>query len=89
VNDDELGAPRSSLAHEPSLEGAVSNIERWCQAVELTACRAGLIVSGDLGLAEQQLPGDLTPAEGMNELLRYFVSDECARVRQALGVTVA
>jgi len=62
VNDDELGAPRRSLAHEPSLgEGALS----------------------------PPLPGDLIPAEKMNELLRYFVSDEYARVRQALGVTVA
>ena len=44
-------------------DGAKANIKRWNQAVELTACRAGLIVSGDLEIAkkilgaEQQLPG--------------------------------
>jgi hypothetical protein len=76
-------------------EGAKANIKRWNQAVELTACRAGLIVSGDLEVAkkilsaEQQLPGDLSPAEKMKELLLYSVSEEYSRVRQALGVAVA
>jgi hypothetical protein len=76
-------------------EGAKANIKRWNQAVELTACRAGLIVSGDLEVAkkilsaEQQLPGDMSPADKMKELLLYSVSEEYARVRQALGVAVA
>ncbi|HEX5101923.1 MAG TPA: hypothetical protein VFV94_20585, partial [Polyangiaceae bacterium] len=76
-------------------EGAKANIKRWNQAVELTACRAGLIVSGDLEVAkkilsaEQQLPGDLSPADKMKELLLYSVSEEYARVRQALGIAVA
>jgi hypothetical protein len=76
-------------------EGAKANIKRWNQAVELTACRAGLIVSGDLEVAkkilsaEQQLPGDLSPAEKMKELLLYSVSEEYSRVRQALGIAVA
>jgi tetratricopeptide (TPR) repeat protein len=76
-------------------EGAIANIKKWNQAVELTACRAGLIVSGDLEIAkkiigaEQQLPGDLTPAEKMKELLLYFVSEEFSQVRKALGIAVA
>jgi hypothetical protein len=75
-------------------EGAKANIKRWNQAVELTACRAGVIVSGDLEVAkkilsaEQQLPGDLTAADKMKELLLYFVSDEYSRVRKALGIAV-
>ena len=75
-------------------EGAVANIKRWNQAVEITACRAGLIVSGDLEIAkkiiaaEQQLPGDLTAAEKMKELLLYFVSDEYSQLRKALGIAV-
>jgi tetratricopeptide (TPR) repeat protein len=75
-------------------EGAKANIKRWNQAVELTACRAGLIVSGDLEVAkkilsaEQQLPGDLSAADKMKELLLYFVSEEYSRVRQALGIAV-
>jgi tetratricopeptide (TPR) repeat protein len=76
-------------------EGAKANIKRWNQAVELTACRAGLIVSGDLEVAkkilsaEQQLPGDMSPADKMKELLLYSVSEEYSRVRQALGIAVA
>jgi tetratricopeptide (TPR) repeat protein len=76
-------------------EGAKANIKRWNQAVELTSCRAGLIVSGDLEVAkkilsaEQQLPGDLPAADKMKELLLYFVSDEYFEVRRALGIVVA
>ncbi len=76
-------------------EGAVADIERWKQTVEITACRAGLILCGDLEIAkkiigsEPLLPGDLTPAEKMKELLLYFVSDAYSRVRQALGIAVA
>ena len=76
-------------------EGAKANIKKWNQAVELTACRAGLIVSGDLEVAkkilsaEQQLPGDLTAAEKMKELLLYFVSEDYTAVRKALGIAVS
>jgi hypothetical protein len=76
-------------------EGAKANIKRWSQAVELTACRAGLLVSGDLELAkkilaaEPTLPGDLTPAEKMKELLVFSVSEHYPALRKALGVNIA
>jgi tetratricopeptide (TPR) repeat protein len=76
-------------------EGAKANIKRWNQAVELTACRAGLIVCGDLEIAkkligaEQQLPGDLSAADKMKELLLYFVGEQYTSVRKALGIAVA
>jgi hypothetical protein len=76
-------------------EGAKANIKRWNQAVELTACRAGLIVCGDLEIAkkligaEPQLPGDLSAADKMKDLLLYFVSDQYTAVRKALGIQVA
>jgi tetratricopeptide (TPR) repeat protein len=76
-------------------EGAKANIKRWNQAVELTACRAGLIVSGDLEIAkkligaEPQLPGDLSAADKMKELLLYFVGEQYTQVRRALGIAVA
>jgi hypothetical protein len=75
-------------------EGAKANIKRWNQAVELTACRAGLLVCGDLEIAkkiiasEQQLPGDLSPADKMKELLLFSVSEQYAALRQALGITI-
>jgi hypothetical protein len=75
-------------------EGAKANIKRWNHAVELTACRAGLIVSGDLDIprkilaAEPQLPGDLSAADKMKELLLYSVSDHYFEIRRALGLTI-
>ncbi|MEB2322623.1 MAG: tetratricopeptide repeat protein, partial [Sorangiineae bacterium] len=58
-------------------QGATANIKRWNQAVELTSCRAGLLVCGDLEVAkkvigaEQSLPGDLSPAEKLKDLLVF------------------
>jgi hypothetical protein len=75
-------------------DGAKANIKRWNHAVELTSCRAGLIVSGDLDIArkilaaEPQLPGDPSAADKMKELLLYFVSEDYFQVRRALGITI-
>ncbi len=75
-------------------EGAKVNIKRWNQAVELTACRAGLVLCGDLDIAkkiitqEQQLPGDLSPADKLKELLVFATSEEYSGIRKALGVAV-
>jgi golgin subfamily B member 1 len=75
-------------------EGAKANIKRWNQTVELTACRAGLVVCGDLEIAkkiiaaEPQLPGDLSPAEKMKELLLFSVSEHYAQLRKALGIAI-
>jgi hypothetical protein len=63
--------------------------------VELTAARAGLLLSGDLEIAkkiiaaEQQLPGDLTPQEKLKELLVFAVSDAYFRLRAQLGIAIA
>ena len=76
-------------------DGAKANIKRWNQSVELTACRAGMIVCGDLEIsrkligAEAQVPGDLTPVDKMKELLLYFVSEQYSEVRRALGIAIA
>jgi len=76
-------------------EGAKANIKRWNQAVELTACRAGMIVCGDLEIskkligAEAQLPGDSSAGDKMKELLLYFVSEQYSEVRRALGIAIA
>jgi tetratricopeptide (TPR) repeat protein len=75
-------------------EGAKANIKRWNQSVELTACRAGLLVCGDLEIAkkilasEQQLPGDLSATDKMKELLAFSVSEEYSTLRRALGVAI-
>jgi tetratricopeptide (TPR) repeat protein len=76
-------------------DGSTANIKRWTQAIELTACRAALLLCGDLEIAkriiaaESALPGDLSPAEKMKELLLFSVSDDYSALRQALGITIA
>ena len=63
-------------------DGAKANLKRWMQAVEVTACRAGLLLCGDLEIAkkiiaaEPQLPGDLPPPEKLKELIVFSVSEQ-------------
>ncbi|HQB42765.1 MAG TPA: hypothetical protein PLV85_04135, partial [Polyangiaceae bacterium] len=74
-------------------KGAI-NLKRWLQATELTACRAGLVVCGDLEIArkilsiEPQVPGDLTPEDKITEMIVFSVSNEYFAVRKALGLTI-
>jgi tetratricopeptide (TPR) repeat protein len=75
-------------------EGAKANIKVWNQSAELTASRAGLLVCGDLSIAkkiissEPQLPGDLSIGEKMKELLLFSISDEYAKLRKLLGISI-
>ena len=62
--------------------------------VEVTAARTGFLLAGDLEIAkkiiaaEQPLPGDLSPAEKLKELLSFSVSEQYFRVRLALGISI-
>jgi tetratricopeptide (TPR) repeat protein len=75
-------------------DGAKADLKRWMQAIEITACRAGLLLCADLEIAkkiiaaEPQLPGDLPPAEKMKELLVFSVSEQYFAVRKVLGIAV-
>jgi tetratricopeptide (TPR) repeat protein len=75
-------------------DGAKADLKRWMQAIDITACRAGLLLCADLEIAkkiiaaEPQLPGDLPPAEKMKELLVFSVSEQYFAVRKMLGVAV-
>jgi tetratricopeptide (TPR) repeat protein len=74
--------------------GAKANVKRWNQAVELTACRAGLLLCGDLEIAKkiiaQEPPsaGGLTPQDKLKDLLAFSVSVEYSALRKVLGVAV-
>ena len=73
---------------------AAINLKKWLQATDLTACRAGLLVCGDLEIAkkilliEPQVPGDLTPEDKITELIVFSVSNEYFALRKALGLTI-
>ncbi len=74
--------------------GAKANVKRWNQAVELTACRAGLLLCGDLEIAkkiiaqEGQTPGGLSPQDKIKDLLVFAVSVEYCALRKVLGVAI-
>jgi hypothetical protein len=75
-------------------DGAKANIKRWSQSVELTACRTGLLLCGDLEIArkiigaEPQVPGDLPPQDKLKELVVFSVSSQYFALRKALGIAI-
>ena len=75
-------------------DGAKADLKRWIQAIEITACRAGLLLCADLEIAkkiiaaEAQLPGDLPPADKVKELLVFSVSEQYFAVRKTMGIAV-
>ena len=75
-------------------DGAKADLKRWMQAIDITACRAGLLLCADLEIAkkiivaEPQLPGDLPPPDKMKELLVFSVSEQYFTLRKALGIAV-
>jgi len=75
-------------------DGGKANVKRFSQCVELTACRAGLLLCGDLEIArkiiaaEPQVPGDLPPQEKLKELVIFSVSKQYLGLRKALGIAI-
>jgi tetratricopeptide (TPR) repeat protein len=74
-------------------EGAKVNIKTWMRAAELTACRAALLVCGDLEVAKKILSAEgatpeLTAADKMKDLLVFTLSENYAVLRKALGVEI-
>ena len=75
--------------------GAKTDLKQWLQAVELTACRTGLLVCGDLDVAARMIealppagPTDLPPRDKIKDLVLFSVSDEYFRLREAIGITI-
>lgn len=75
--------------------GARTDIKRWMQTTELTACRAGFLLVNDLEVAarmistEQSLgPNDLAPKDKVKELVLFSVSEQYFQLREALGITI-
>jgi tetratricopeptide (TPR) repeat protein len=92
---------RMSPAQRGELEGAVAELEardgrldmnRWIRAVEMAACRAGLVVCGDITAAARMLAvdgrvvGGLRAAERIRNLIPFSVSERCAALRKAIGI---
>jgi hypothetical protein len=94
VEPERLGLLRQAV-HRWVKGRAPAEITRFAQAVELTACRAGLLLSGDLGAAwammnaEPLAPGDLPVEEKVKDLFVFAMSAEYFALRQLLGIAIA
>jgi tetratricopeptide (TPR) repeat protein len=85
-----------SAAIERALEaGGSLDVRRWFQLADLSSSRIGLVIAGDVETArlalvrEGQSPGDLALRDQMRELVAFFLSEDYAHVRSALGVSLA
>jgi tetratricopeptide (TPR) repeat protein len=74
--------------------GGKLDLFAWIRSVELTAQRAGLLLSGDLRVAmrlvkeETRTIAELTPDDKRADLLAYCASDRYAQLRERMGVAI-
>jgi len=71
-------------------EGGRTNLQRWALATEKTACRAGLLLSNDLGTALRLLEAE---ERGLGELAKdlfaFASSERYFQLRRQLGIAIA
>jgi len=71
-----------------------ADINKWTQAVELSAHRAGFVLCNDLETAAKMVSTEPVPVGGMSakdkirELVLYSISEEYFSVRQHLGLNI-
>jgi hypothetical protein len=74
--------------------GGMADFDAWLRGAELTACRAAMLLVADPRVAAAALKADTSsPAavsiqDRIEDLLRFVVSEEYLKLREALGVTV-
>jgi hypothetical protein len=68
--------------------GGRASLRAWARACELTACRAGLLLSGDLAGACAAVEVDAGAPERAKDLETFWLSEECAKLRVMLGVAI-
>ena len=76
--------------------GARTDVKKWLQGVEMTACRAGFLVCNDLKTAANMVqalgasgPVDVPAKDKIKDLVLFSVSEEYFRLRVALGIQIA
>ncbi len=66
--------------------GGRTHLRTWVLAADSTACRAGLLLSGDLNLACELVASEVRGADRVRELEDFWASDAAGELRQALGI---
>jgi hypothetical protein len=70
-------------------EGGRTNLQRWAQAVDRTACRAGLLLCNDLSAAAAVLAREGEGgADKLDDLLAFSTSDRWFSLRRQVGIAV-
>ncbi len=91
------GPPRDHLARVVSKlvqESAALDLKKWVTGVDLSADRAGLLMSDDLATAVEAIraadpAGSSVPAEDrVEEIYKYAVSEQYSLARKALGISI-
>lgn len=72
-------------------EGGRVNLQRWAQAADRTASRAGLLLAGDLAAAQAilQLEDPAHANDRMDDLLGFMLSERYTKLRSQLGLAVS
>jgi tetratricopeptide (TPR) repeat protein len=87
-------AAATSILSESFEAGGKLDVAAWLQSVETTACRAALLVSGDVTVAANVLavagaaPGGRSARDRALELMPFAISQSYTALRHLLGVAV-
>ncbi len=68
--------------------GGRTSLRNGARSAELTSCRAGLLLAGDLAVASEILVRESNGAERVHELETFWVSNEHTELRRQLGVAI-
>jgi hypothetical protein len=94
IEMDRMGAVKQAV-HRWAKSGAPADIERWSRSVEMTAGRAGLVLSGDLRAAwtltnaEAQPADEIAADDKVKDLFAFAVSPGYFALRTLLGVAIS
>jgi tetratricopeptide (TPR) repeat protein len=90
--DDDAKAALDDGVRRFEREGGRADLGGFLRSVELSACRAGLVVCADLAVAarilkdEQRAVGELTGGDRVSDLLVYCAEEKLPVLREWLGV---
>jgi len=69
--------------------GGRTSLRRWAQGAELTACRAGMLLCGDLDVAAKVLLKEPNGEDRLADVEKFWASDLASELRRSIGVAIA
>ena len=68
--------------------GGMANLKKWARAAEWTACRTGLLLSGDIALVCEILKAEPRGGERVRQAELFWTSDQATTLRKQLGIAL-